>query len=159
MPAIVRARGAARATADRANLHNIGLGIATYRAAHQHEYPPNLKALLDDGHVYDQAVFLSPGDQNPPTVDGLKTSYVYIGTPLPRNLDSRTPIAYTRGGVLRKGRRNVLFHDNAVQQIRGKNFQRLDADRAYEQIVQKLGDRATDERKKELREFFGLDDE
>jgi hypothetical protein len=159
MPALTRARAAARATTGKANLHNIGLGIAMYREDHDGQFPPNLKTLLDDGYLDDEAVFRHPDDHNAPAVDGLKTSYVYIGTPLPRNLDPRTPIAYTRGGVLRQGRRNVLFDDNAVMETRGKNFQRMDVRQAYEDIVRKLGDRATDERKKELREFFGLDDE
>lgn len=156
MPALDRARTEARFTADKANLHNIGIALAIWQEDHDGAFPPNLKALVDDRYIEDVAVFVSPSDPDPPTVDGLRTSYVYIGTPLPGGMDPGTPLAYTREGIF-PGRRNVLFRDIAVMTWgRHRLDCRMPAQDAYDDIVKKLGEQATDQRKKELREFFGL---
>jgi hypothetical protein len=155
MPALSRARGEARKAADKANLHNLGIGLMMYRED-KGDYPPNLKALLDENYIDAEELFVSPADQNPPVVDGLPTSYVYIGTPLPDNLPAQVPLVYTRRGVFGP-ERNVLFVDIAVMGIRGNRFGRIRAQEAYDKVVEKLGDKATDERKKELQKFFGLD--
>jgi hypothetical protein len=133
-------------------LHNIGLGIAVYRE-NKGKYPPDLKTLLDEGYIDDAQTFVSPLDMDPPTLNGLKTSYVYIGTPVPQRPDPRIPFVYTRRGL---NRRNVLYADHAVGTLHGRGFGRISAQEAYESVVEELGDRATDERKRELREFFGI---
>jgi hypothetical protein len=156
MPALSRARAAARTAADQNNLRAIGTAVLQYRRQHD-RYPPNLKSLVDAGIIEDAEVLVSPMDDNPPTVNGLKTSYVYIGGPLPLDLPHETPICYTRSGVV-PGERNVLFADMVVRAAHGDNFQRIQPRTAYQQLVTALGKEATDERKAELREFFGIDE-
>jgi len=114
--ALEEARQQARKAADRASLHQIGLGIAMYKNDMRGQYPPNLKTLLDKGYIDDAEVFVSPGDESPPLVDGLRCGYVYRKPE--RRANPNTIICYTRPGVFADGS-NVLFADLAVVWVAG----------------------------------------
>jgi len=100
LPTLGRAREESRRSNQRANLHNVGLGISMYRSAHNGAFPPDLQDLLREGYVDDSSIFEWPGQQ-----------LVY------RPLDPKAPdtevVAYfwppVGGGI------NVLFNDNRVE--------------------------------------------
>jgi hypothetical protein len=157
MPALARAREAARMSNDRANLHNIGLAISQYRVDNNQEYPPNLKILLDKRYLNGPAVLVSAGDENPPIIDGMKCSYVYVGTPFPKKTPMGAIIAYTRPGVYADGR-NALHADSAVIFLRRRRGAALRNPRLrneFAAIAKLLGPALTEARKKELEKFYG----
>jgi hypothetical protein len=158
MPALARASGAAHMSNDRANLHNIGLAISQYRADNNQEYPPNLKILLDKRYLTKPSVLVAPGDENPPVIDGMKCSYVYVGTPFPKKAPMGAIIAYTRPGVYAEGR-NELYADFAVMFMRGRRDAGLQNRRLrneFATIAKLLGPALTEARKKELAKFYGV---
>jgi hypothetical protein len=158
MPALTRAREAARKSDGRITLHNIALGIAQYKED-KGAYPPNLKALFDAGYNTNLSEFIAPGDENPPLVDGMRCSYVYVGTPFPKNAPAGAIICYTRRGVYKDGR-NVAFADGAVQFIKNGRFQSIDNPRLkneFTTIAKLLGRAAmTNARIQELAKFYGV---
>jgi tetratricopeptide (TPR) repeat protein len=101
MPALSRAREEAQRSNQRANLHNIGLGIQMYRNAHGETYPPDLEAVFEDGYLADRELLHWPG---------LGLRYVIPTTDRPTDV-----VAYfwppTGGGA------NVLYSDSAVDWV------------------------------------------
>jgi len=157
MPALTRAREAARKSQGRMTLHNIALGIAHYKEE-KGVYPPNLKALFDVGYNTALSEFIAPGDDNPPIVDGMKCSYVYVGTPFPKNAPAGAIICYTRPGVYKDGR-NVAFADCGVQFVKNGRFQGIDNPRLkneFATIAKLLGKAMTNARMHELAKFYGV---
>ncbi|MHC5034968.1 MAG: hypothetical protein ACYTFZ_08020, partial [Planctomycetota bacterium] len=59
MPALGRARREAYRTNQRANIHNVGLGISMYRGYHDGAAPSSLSDLLDEGYLDDPALLES----------------------------------------------------------------------------------------------------
>jgi len=161
MPALTRARHQARLAADRANLHNIGLAIAMYSADHNEQFPPNLKALVDGKYIENADGFVSPNDNAPPMRDGIRTSYVFVGE-IPPRTDPATIICYTRRGIAPEGR-NVLCRDMAVIFVRERNLanprgpRRTSLRASYDAVVKAYGDNLTEERKKQLKEFYEVE--
>jgi type II secretory pathway pseudopilin PulG len=155
MPALSKARLEARFAADMSNLHNIGLAVETYRQEYDGHYPPSLAHLTEADYLSPE-VLVSPADENPPAVDGVKTSYVYVGTPLPQNVPPDMPIAYTRAGVFPK-RQAVLCADNSIRKAeRARMAATLQDDPQEDRypIIEQLNESLTEERKEELREFL-----
>jgi type II secretory pathway pseudopilin PulG len=155
MPALGKARLEARFVADRANLHFIGMAIDAYRTAYDGQYPPTLAHLLEEGYLDSAEVLVSPADESPRTVNGVRTSYVYIGTPLPENVPNDLPIAYTRPGVF-DSRQNVLYPDLSVRKHGGTQaaIAAQIRDEAGDPVAESLNGSLTEERKEELREFL-----
>jgi len=159
LPELERARKRARQAADKNNLHQIGILIEVYRQEHNAQYPPTLKALVDKKYTEDLTLFIAPGDENPPVVNGLKCSYVYIGTPLPKKIPSATIICYTRAGVFRR-LHNILYADYTASSTWGGNGGPLRNPRNrkgdFPIITKLLGPALTEARKKELAKFYGV---
>ncbi len=163
MPALGRARGEARKTMSRGNLHNIGIAIAMYRMDHGEEFPPDLQVLLEKGYLGDEIYFLDPADQAPIQRGemGLKYSYEYVG-PIPSNVPPTTVICYSRKGI-HAGGRNVLYNDMAVEwvpeaQLHARAVGRGSLYESYDAVVKAFGDRLTEERKAELKKFHEIED-
>jgi type II secretory pathway pseudopilin PulG/tetratricopeptide (TPR) repeat protein len=100
MPSLRRASEEARRSDQRANLHNVGLGIAMHRNAHNGAFPGSLKDLLSEGYVDDSSIFEWPGQElvyRPPDPKAPGSEVVAYFWP---------PVG---DGV------NVLFNDGAVQ--------------------------------------------
>ncbi len=154
-----RARRRARQAASMNNLRQIGTFIEIYRQDHDNQYPPNLKALVDKKYVTALTLFIAPGDKNPPVVNGLKCSYVYIGTPLPVQTPAATIICYTRAGGFR-GQRFVLHADYGVSRTwnghRGALHNPRNRKGDFPIITKLLGPALTEARKKELAKFYGV---
>lgn len=77
MPALNKAREEARKVACKSNMHNVGLGIATFREAYEQEYPRNFQfedlsnkwcniwgRLYNGGHLNDFEAFNCPETEN-----------------------------------------------------------------------------------------------
>jgi tetratricopeptide (TPR) repeat protein len=100
-PVLGRAREEAQRSNQRANLHNIGLGIQMYRNAHGETYPPDLEVVFGEGYLADRELLHWPG---------LELRYVIPTTDRPTDV-----VAYfwpaTGGGA------NVLYSDNAVDWV------------------------------------------
>jgi hypothetical protein len=157
-PALGKARESARMSADRANLHHIGLGLMMYAQDHNGHFPPDLKLVMDGGYVDDANIFVSPADPNPPIRGGIPCSYEYIGAIDSTKLNPANVIAYTRSGVFRHGR-NVLYRDCAVQWAPGVGLTnpRFDLLQSYEDALKALGPDATEEAKAQLKKFFEME--
>ncbi|MCD6416977.1 MAG: tetratricopeptide repeat protein [Planctomycetes bacterium] len=59
MPSLERAKCSSIRSGELGNLHNIGLGIAMYRDAHDGDFPPDMQALLEEGYIEDEGVLKS----------------------------------------------------------------------------------------------------
>jgi len=160
MPAIARARTAARESGGRANLHDIGLGIAMYREGNNDDYPPDLEPLLDKGFLESPEVFVDPADKAPVQrgAAGFRYSYEYVGT-VPAAVPGNVIMAYSRRGIYPAGR-NVLCADVAVLWVSEAELHnpngnpRTSLRASYEAVVKAFGDKLTDERKAELKKFY-----
>ncbi|MCK4376317.1 MAG: hypothetical protein KAX19_13355, partial [Candidatus Brocadiae bacterium] len=162
MPALSRARGEAQKSVGRANLHNIGLGIAMYRADND-EYPQSLEDLYD-WYVDAEEIFVDPVDTAPVQRGdlGLRYSYEYVGR-IPSEVPASTIICYSRKGV-HPGGRNVLYVDMAVMWVSEEDLHdplggaRTSLRQSYDAVVAALGDQLPPERDAELREFYEIED-
>lgn len=163
MPALARARGEARKSMSKNNLHNIGLAIAMYRADHDDQFPPHLEVLLRVGYLEDETCFLDPADDAPVQRGemGLNYSYQYVG-PIPSNVPASTIICYSREKI-HAGGRNVLHNDLAVMwvtedQLHASGVGRGSLYDSYDAVVEAFGDELTEERKAELKEFYEIEE-
>lgn len=129
MPALTRARGAARATVSMNNLKQIGMACMMHTADHNGELPPNFGALLK-GNVITAQILVAPNDRAPRAVGGQATSYVYLLDEAP-GLKLKigdvpnppmVPLAWERRPFGRRGR-NVVFVDGHVEAMREPVFQ------------------------------------
>jgi len=158
LPRFTKARARRQRALDMANLRQIGTSIEKYRQDNNGQYPPTLKTLVDKKYAKDMGMFITPGDANPPVVNGLKCSYVYIGTPLPAKIPASTIICYTRPGVFAR-QRNVLHADLAARSTwhggRGP-MRNPRGGNDFAVITKLLGDALTEARKKELAKFYGV---
>jgi hypothetical protein len=166
-PQAVRARELIRlADKGRANLHAIGVGIASYREAHAGASPPDLESLFRGGYLLqkDRAILVDPADA-PPYAQGpagIAPSCVYVGA-LPPVVPDDVIICYSRKGVYPDGR-NVLRNDLAVdwvgedqlQDPAGEAWSSLRA--SYEAVVKAFGNTLTEQRKAELKKFYEVQD-
>jgi len=157
MPALSSAGDQANRAADRANLSQIAKAIAAYTVDNKGEYPPNLKALFGK-YLQNPAVLVSRGDKNPPLVNGMECSYLYVGTPFPKNAPDDVIICHTRPGVFNDGH-NVAFVDGAVMwaahvvpRMMGLGNPRRNDE--FEAVVKLLGPALTKARKGELAIFY-----
>jgi hypothetical protein len=164
MPALSRARGEARSSMGKANLHNIGLGIAMYAADHDGAYPPNLQEVLRLGYLDSPNVFLDPMDAAPRPLEpgGPPCSYEYVG-PIPGTVPAGLIIVYERKGINPNGR-SLLHVDMSVDQATEAQLHNAAGDMrtslraSYEAVVKAFGNTLTDERKTELRKFYEVQD-
>ena len=71
-------------TRSKGNLHDIGLTIIMYRAAHDNQFPPDLETLLTVGLFKENEVgaFVDPGDKQPVRA-GTRGSTTATSTPAP----------------------------------------------------------------------------
>jgi hypothetical protein len=158
-----RARDEAKKAVSRANLHNIGLGIAMHRAAHDDAYPPDLRALLTEGYLDDREMLLDPSDAKPVPVggNGPPCSYEYIGQ-IPRGAPPDTIIAYTRKGIYPDGR-NVLYEDVAVMWVPEADLHDPQGDprkslrASYQALMDSCGPDMAEEQKARLKVFFEVE--
>ncbi len=124
-----RARAQAQTAVGMANLRNLFTSMVLYRADHQQQFPPSLKALLDEGYLTDRDMLIDPADPAP-QVDpqsGLPTSYLYAGE-VPPNVPGNFIIAYSRKGIYGDVR-FVLYADGAVSEVSEADLQRSGAAR------------------------------
>jgi hypothetical protein len=164
LPAIHRARGEARKSASRHNLHNIGLGLFMVREARDGDFPADLSVLLKENYIDDKEILLDPSDNSPQPIEGtdLLCSYVYVGA-LPGDVPPQTILCYTRKGIYPEGR-NVLYADCAVRFVRETDLQEPDGPpgdslaASYGALIDALGDKITEERRAELKKFYEIAD-
>jgi prepilin-type processing-associated H-X9-DG protein len=158
LPAIGRARQEARKVACINNLKQIGTGIAMYRNENNGQMPPSL-AELRETVLQSSKVFVCPATDKTKKVNGLKTGYKYVG-PLPGEVPPMVIIAYDRKGN-HSGGRNCLFRDFHVEFVKnqelrsGEGYESLE--QSYEKVMKACGEDLTDERKKELQEFYEIE--
>lgn len=150
-------QGTAARAVDTTKVKTIAVAIQAFRAAHGGAWPTDLKALVDGGHI-EADVLLLDCEVPPLDVDGLKTSYLYIGAPLPAEMPERAPILFAQKGTVTGGR-TVLYADMTTEWRIGARLVGIDMQHFFDTIVQRLGDKATEERQMQLRRFFGIADE
>ena len=165
MPAVAGARLAERRSNSRANLHQIGLGIAMYSAGNRDQYPPDLGALIEQQYLGSRDVLLDPNDAEAQQLgpDAAPPSYEYVG-PIPiTRVPAGTIICYSRKGIYRGGR-NVLYADCAVGWVDEQSLKEAGGDprhslrASYEAVVEAFGQELTPERDAELRKFYEVED-
>jgi hypothetical protein len=163
MPALGRARGQARMTAGRANLHNIGLGLMMYANDNDGAYPETLAELLELGYLATPDVLVAPADESPPLIPGtdVRCSYQYVG-PAMRVAPPQAIVCFTRPGVYPDGR-NVLCADMTVMwategMLAADQGQRTSLRASYEAFVFETGGELTVKEQITLREFYGIEE-
>ena len=159
VPALQRARGAARQTACLNNLKMIGSALAMRRKDYDDRLPGNLMQLVPT-YLSSTEVFVCPTDSDPFTIgDGTYCSYHYVGA-LPEVGGRPAPeiaVAYEDGDNHDAGR-NVLFLDWHAETIPHDRFPRV-MQRSLQGLKQGAWDELGEERKKELRQFYGASQE
>ncbi|MFW6161145.1 MAG: DUF1559 domain-containing protein [Planctomycetota bacterium] len=147
LPAVARARTAARGVVSKNNLKQIGLGVHMYTADHEGRLPPDLDALFDGEMLADDQILIAPNDPAPRAMGQRRSSYVYLLGDQPDlkltmgdiNRPAAVPLAWERqsfgGGV-----RNVVFCDGHVQEMAEADFQRRLA-RVRNWLREKAGER------------------
>jgi prepilin-type processing-associated H-X9-DG protein len=131
LPAIARARTAARGVVSKSNLKQIGMGVNMYAVDHQGALPPDFDALFDGGLLEGDNLLIAPNDPTPQPVGKRPSSYVYLLSQQPGlkltiaeiQKPAAFPLAWERqsfgGGV-----RNVVFCDGHVEGMTEVDFQR-----------------------------------
>lgn len=160
-PALMQARNEARRAAGRANLRQIGLGLAMARNDRDGRLPQSLADLTPD-YVPSEAL-MAPEDSSPPVLaDGTtRCSYEYVG-PLPPNVPAGVIIACTRKGVYPDGG-NVLTFDGAVQWVDERALTgpgtnpRTNLGASYQAVMEAVGEEMTPEMAARAREFYGVE--
>jgi hypothetical protein len=143
-----------------ADLHSIGLGIAMWRKDHDGAYPTDLEALLNDGYLESEAVFVDPQDPKPVQrgKKGFLYSYEYVGA-IPGEQPENLILAYSRQGAHADGR-IVLYVDLAVEFVSEKDLHQPGGTRGmslvecYKSIVDRQGQQIGDDLKARLRTFY-----
>ena len=119
MPALARARTEARKAACMNNLHQVGLGLQVYASEHGGQFPDKLGDLSQ--YVPASEVFVCPADSRPMvSQSGLKTSYHYVGSLLPK-ADGAIMIMYDKKGNHPHGR-CAQFVDARTEFISEEDF-------------------------------------
>ncbi len=152
------------ATGDKANLHNIGLGIAMWCVDHDDEYPPNLEVLVQHGYLDGEGVFLDPGDWEPVErgEQGYAYSYDYAG-PIPIDAPSGLIMCCTRKGVYEEGR-HVLYVDQVVDWVTEEELHRpagargMSLAECYQWMVDNWEGELSDDDDARLRKFYEIED-
>jgi len=147
------------------NLALIGRGIRRYRDAHEGATPSDLETLLRSGYLGDPKVLVDPNDLAPaqPGVMTVKCSYEYVGA-LPPAVPEGVIICYARKGIY-PDHRIVLHADGVVEWVGesslhgDKGIPRTSLHASYEAVVKAFGNGLTEERRAELREFYGIAEE
>ena len=114
MGSIPSPRQAARDTACRANLHQIGKGIMIYANDHEDKFPENLEELIEKADMHPKILCCpDSGDR-----------YIYRGQGLDTTVSNppQMILAYDEYGFHRE-KRNVLFMDGHVEQMSEDAFQ------------------------------------
>ncbi|KPK66309.1 MAG: hypothetical protein AMK73_00375 [Planctomycetes bacterium SM23_32] len=163
MPALGRARGEAQKAQGRANLHNIGLGLAMAENDNNGQLPDSLEDIYTLGYLDAEEMFVDPADKAPVQRGdlGLRYSYEYVGS-IPGDVSPGTIICYTRRGVHPEGR-SVLCRDLAVLWVTEWQLQadagdvRTSLRASYDAVVEAFGDELTPERDAELRKFYQVE--
>ena len=155
------ARTAAREATGKANLHNIGLGIHMWSMANDDKLPPDLEAVLVQGYLDDESVFVHPADPAPVQRDGLAYSYEYVGS-LPGDPPPDLIIAYAREGIM-PGERDVLFWDLAIDTVNELDIHDPAGDKrtslaaCHAWIEENWGKQLDDETRARLRAFYEVE--
>ena len=155
LPAISRARQAARRTKCMNNLREIAAGLGTWEKGHDGELPDSLGDLHPD-YLVSPDILTCPSDDDPFRLEnGLKCSYRYAG-----NLGGITSrqgavvIAYDdrdnhgRGG-------NVLFRDYHTEWWDSSMFPDW-LEESFAIVKRQSWDELSEQRKREIREFYGV---
>lgn len=104
------------------NLRQIGQLMEAYRGEHDGKMPKKLKDLAEGQEA---SLFVYPQDRTPPTKDGLKSSYKYVG-PLSSKTKADTIVIYDRK-AFNHGRmgRYCLFFDGSVKLLGEGEFKKM----------------------------------
>jgi prepilin-type processing-associated H-X9-DG protein len=146
----------AQKMSTRATLTQLGATLRQYWVENG-GWPEDLAALVAEDMVPAEAL-VARFDKAPLTVGDSRTSFQYVGTPLPADLPADAVLAYTRQGLL-PGGRMVLFADGSVEwapegsltEVREGSPERS---AVCENVMRALGPNLTPEREAELREFY-----
>ena len=123
MPALSKARGAARTAACKNNLKSIGLAIDMYRADHGQKMPATLAALLEGEYIDEKGTFKCPSAKGAKVLpSGLALSYEYAG-PLPPGAPQDAIVVYDGQAAHRGKGRNVLLYSGSVKWMNEAQFQ------------------------------------
>ncbi|MFO8007560.1 MAG: hypothetical protein R6V05_07500 [Candidatus Brocadiia bacterium] len=145
------------------NLHEIGLGIAMWRADHDGQYPPDLAVLVTEGYLEGPETLIDVADDQPQPIgdSGLVSSYRYAAS-LPVNPPPGAIVCYTRKGVHPDGR-TVLRPDASVQHVSEEELHDPDGppetslQASYEAVIQAYGEDLTDQARAALQEFYEIE--
>ncbi len=138
MPAMFRARGAAREAVCKNNLKQIGLAMAIYANDFEDRFPPTLDDLVPL-YVTERMLFQCPSD---PSDDPDYVGYVYVPG-FRVGVDATTMVLFDKKGNHAEGR-NVLFADGHVELMTEEAFQQRWANQQEEHnhpSLKELGDR------------------
>mgnify|MGYP000497579953 CR=1 FL=1 len=152
MPALQRARRAARQTACMNNMRQVGTALAMWKNDHDGKLPEGL-AELHPEYVKDKDLFTCPRDTDPFTIgDGIPCSYHYIG-PLPHFDGSiqRIVAAYEDPDNHAEGR-NVLFADWHVERLQEERLGMV-LERSLQALKEGPWEELSEERREEVRRF------
>lgn len=164
---VSRAKDQARKQVALANLHCLGTAIQFY--PHRYgAYPDGLDVLYAQGTMGDncKSLLLDPLDARPLPLgeSGMLCSYQYVGG-VPGSIPEETIIAYSRKGI-HTGERVVLYADRArtvewvseTELHSGAQAGRHSLRASYEAVAGALGDKLTEQRDAQLREFYEVRD-
>jgi hypothetical protein len=152
-------------SASESNLHNIGLTIIIYRAAHENQFPADLETLLTEGLFKENevGVFVDPGDKQPARAGkrGLNYSYEYAGA-LPAATSRDVIICYSRKGLY-PDERLVLRADGSVAAVSEKDLHdpkggaRTSLAAGYALAVAAFQGAVSDEQRAALKKFYEIE--
>jgi competence protein ComGC len=131
LPALARAREAARAASCKANLAQIAKALVAYEMAHNQNMPSSLADLLPQ-YLAQPRVLICPNDQAPMVIrNGMKCSYRYIGN-VPEK-DSWSDLFIVYDHAVDEGGRNVVHYDGFISFYSEEEFHRTLAEQ-YEKF-------------------------
>ncbi|MCK4300145.1 MAG: DUF1559 domain-containing protein, partial [Planctomycetes bacterium] len=139
LPALARAREAARKAVCKSNLKQIGLALAIYANDHDDKYPLRLEDLLV-GYLPDAEVLQCPSDSSE------ERSYLYVPGLSVAHEATLMVVVERRGN--HTGGRNVLFVDSHVEWMSEEVFQIRWAEQRQKYdlpSLKELGDRIEEE--------------
>ena len=115
LPVLSKARERARRVSCASNMKQIGLALIMYSGDNEGNFPPDLKALVDNQYIMEGDVFVCPSSGDVYSGD-LESHYIYI----PGLVDSvdnptQTVLLYEKDTNHREGFMNVLFVDGHVE--------------------------------------------
>ncbi len=130
LPAIARARTAARGVQSLNNLKQISVACIVYANDHEDALPASLGALFEAKLLDDAALLVAPNDPAPQPAGGRATSYRYLLDEQPGlklklgafNKAAMVPLAWERQSFGRRVR-NVVFADGHAEAMAEADFQ------------------------------------